>query len=380
MRSATPEVALQGDKRPETRANRLAAIRGLRLRPLATSHQTGRMRRLLEQIEVCSALDGSGSNIRQEALASRLLITERSLRRWLTLAVEEGLIEFWDTWTIRGRKRTIKICWDRVLDGPTKQQLFFEFERVPSGQNQPEEEPDTEADVRSNPVEMSGPNKEDLFSRDIQEKAPLPPEAAPLASTSSQEPGREEEWQEVRETVESRGVLLGGSAVAACRRRGCEPWQLLAVIRFYDRFRDRWRSPGALYRRLEVLRPGYVPEAGSDLSAAFAMWPGGNRDIPRQAPRAESRSEAPACDLTAERERARADAARELAELRQALGFFWDDRSRDERLEIVAEHGGKFFADLVSRRKGRLESRDWTSSDAVWLRKWAAARLEEATC
>lgn len=382
MTTATPEVASPNGKRPETRASRLAAIRGLRLCPQATSHQTARIRRLLEQIEVCSALDGSGSNIRQETLAGKLLITERTLRRWLTLAVEEGLIEFWDTWTIRGRRRTIKICWERVLDGPGRRQLFFAFDGVQTGQKSDCPVPNNQVDVCTHSVEMSGPNKEDLFSKDIQERTPLPPEAAPLASArADRAPGREEEWEEARETVESRGVMLGGSAVAACRRRGCEPWQVLAVVRFYDRFRDRWRSPGALYRRLEVLRPGNVPEAGTDLNAAFALWPGCFRGIPAPpAHRAPREPVAPRCDLKAERQRAQADAARELAELRSSLGFFWDDRSRDERLAIARRYGGKFFADLLSRRKGRLESREWTSSDSVWLRKWAASRLEEATC
>lgn len=363
----------QETKRPATRLNRLAAINACGLSPKASTRQTSIVRRMLEQIEICSNPDGSGSHIRQATLASRLGISERTLRRWLTLAVEEGLLECEDSWTIRGRSRTIKIQWARVIDGPSLQrQLFFDFESDRTGRND-----------RKQADKMSGCNKEDLVlgvSRD-----PLPPSASepqaepdpPRASEREPGGGSGEEWEEVRELMEARGVSAGGAcqAVNAARRSGASVWQAHAVLRFFDRQSPRFGA-GALQLRMKRLRPGVTPEANFERDpeplARLGLWPFGHEGVRslkglERGPEPAREPREPSVDVRAEKARRRALFEQSRDALRSRLGDWWDALSIADRLEVAERLDDGGLWSRVLQKRGRVTSDQWEFSDVAGL-------------
>lgn len=323
--------------RPASRKARMAAIRAMQLSSGSTTQQRGKMRRLLEQLEVCSALDGSGTRIRQESLACRLGISDRTLRTWMTLAVAEGLLECIDSWTTRGRDRVILILWSRVIDGPPlKRQLFLEFGNGQAGENR-----------RSHPEEPATCNKEEVDPRGLNPSSPKAP-SEPAPASDEEPKGREVEWEEVRELLEARGMGAADAAIAACRRNRCEPWAAHAVVRFWDAHPGCW-NVGALWHRLKSLRPGFVPEANwqRDPQAAARSWKPPMRPVRSSVASSSWSQPKQGEDYRAARAKAVAEHRAYQRELEANYGFWWDDMAPSERIAVAEHLGGKFLRDKL---------------------------------
>jgi hypothetical protein len=385
--SATPDA-----RRPEPRRVRLAAIRGVRLLTSdATRLMTSNVRRLLEQLELCGNPE-EGSRISLEALAARLGRSERTVRRWIDIAEAEGLIVIRHRWILGERVRFLQTDFDRVReDRLPPRQLMLPLdeggdERSSAARSGPPDVPSGDAADRPEaPDFVPSGNVTDGHSvtapvtkcpRLLRGSDPRGLDPSPQAPVAAAEPiasrSLEAEWEEVRDLLEDRGMGMAAGAVSGCRRLRVEPWQVLAVVRFFDAQAGCW-NVGALYRRLGFLRPGTpVPEANwqADLDAALACWP-----KPHHAPRgakpsaAVSRAQttsgdsdvgerAPRVSRDAQIAINRRQWAERLRKVRGTLGPWWDALSRAERLELVERFGGAFERSRLERG-GKLDSADW---------------------
>lgn len=324
----------------------MAAIRALRLRPAFALRWVVAMRRLLEQLELCGGPDGSQA--RQEVLAERLGISDRQFRRWLALAVDEGLVEVTDRWTTNGRRRRTAILWERVLAGPAdvrETQLFFEFDRVRDGH-----------DDRSHQDVMAGCNREDSGSSEVI-SSPTPPAPAGDSVGGDELRLRGEEWQELRDLLRDRGVVGVPQLLDGIRSRGVEPWAVSAVVRFWDANRSAWRSPGALHWRLRNLVAGAVPESDwrSRWDETLREWPPATvvrRPSSDASRRPQTRSDVPASRSSVElvnvpqvRDERRRQYQATAARLERDYGPGWDDLSAADQAALVEQLGGRWLLD-----------------------------------
>lgn len=346
--------------RPACRRDRMAAIRALRLRAGVANRWVVAMRRLLEQLELCG--DADGSQARQEVLADRLGISERQLRRWIELAVGEGLVEVVDRWTTNGRRRRTVIDWERVLAGPVsvrETQLFLPFGGVPDGQ-----------DVRSQPDAVSGCNREDLGSSEVTPLPTLPESPAAEPAGSEELRIRGQEWQQVRDLLRDRGVVGVPTLLDGLRARGVEPWAIETVVRFWDANRRGWRTPGALRWRLANLIPGVVPESDwrSRWDETLREWPpaSGLSPRPRQAaqerPRTHSgdsasRQSAERVDVRQERDQRRRAWQATAARLERDFGPGWDALSAADQAVVVERLAGPWALERWRRAQAVAEQR-----------------------
>lgn len=348
----------------------MAAIRRLEM-PFGTSRKTvTNMRRLLEQLELCG--DAEGSFARQEVLAERLGVSVRQFRRWLLLAVEEGLVEITDSWVSRGgqfiRRRQTSILWERVLAGPraSETQLFLPFENVPFGQM-----------AGSEGAEMAASSNKDIRSSLDSPSCSPPSEPEPqLEPEVGSIQGRE--WEELRDLLRGRGVVAVPRLLAGIRSQGIEPWAVFAVVRFWDAHRELW-SVGALYRRLENLIPGILPESDwrSRWEEVVREWPPA-RASASQAPGRPSRGSSDSRPPRGSQTRSEVRTTRESAEavnvrqvrdqrrrewqavaarLERDWGPGFDRLSSSERERVVERLGGAWLLERWRRSSSSPEQR-----------------------
>lgn len=329
----------------DSRKKRLAAIRGVQLQN-ARSVLACNLRRLLEQLEICSSDYQLGSAIRLSTLAERLGRSVRTVQRYLTAASEWGLVVITRKRILGDWESNIKVCWSRVLElcggDVPKTQLFLSLEHDATRQS-----------VACTNDKMSRAHNKDIGPRGLDPRKrppltpPLPtPRPSPKPAPKPADPqGRE--WGELRDKLESLGVCVAGGAIDAMRRSGVEPWAASAVVRFYEAHRGAWGA-GALYRRLCSLRPSHVPEAASpaDLEAVLECWPKPKKPIRSRAVRALK----PALESKDQlRHRRACEDAQRLAELPAWVTSFYDQMSHQERLTLVSDHGGEFALKSASR-------------------------------
>lgn len=378
MRSET-EVAR--DCRPKTRKDRFRAISETRFAPSRSPRMRANLRRLLEQLEAYS--DETGTRARHVVLAERLGVSERTLRTWFAVAVEEGLVFIGETRSQLGRRRLTTILWQRVLAGPgaavpagrLDAQFFLPLEDCRSGRN-----------FRSGPEESSGPYREDSIPR-----SNSPPESPEPIAAAEPEPVEDpvadqgREWEEARELLRARGLVAVQRVSDALRRRGVEPWAVFAVLRFYDAHRRHW-GPGALYGRLQELVPGDLPESDwrSRWDDVVRLWPPAVGVVQRPSPRiAETRSgerraarpsvvSAERVDTRQERDRRAQEWARTVARVERDYGSWFDSLGSDERIRTV-----EACCDAWTRQAW-LAAR--TPADRAKLRPWILQAIESRAC
>lgn len=251
-------------------------------------------------------------------------------RRWVAAAVAAGLLECVERRSVRGGQRThqLSIAWQSVRelalspartggrqDGPPaaeKTPLAAEYQNgAPAHQN-------------GAPAHQSGaPIKEHQSPhQSTHQSFPPSPPAGP--------PSDGEGWEEIAAELRTLRVHLAGQAIAALQEARVSPQTARAAIKHYRACPGAWDA-GALYRRLQRLRPGDDPATGwVDPSDDWQQ-----RERQRQAAEI-SREAARRAELyAAARERAVAEQAARV-ELAERWGSVVDGLSDRELRELLA--------------------------------------------